>query len=58
MKVPKSWCAAAHPAHPIPPPMRGGVRTGATGAIAPVDFVDFHNLLSNNQVLKLGLDLT
>ena len=27
---------------------KGGVRTGATGAIAPVDFGDFHNLLSKN----------
>ena len=37
---------------------RGGVRTGAMGAIAPVNFEDFHKLSTEKEILKIGQDLT
>ena len=37
---------------------RGGVRTGATGAIAPVDFDNFYKIEPKKEIFKIRQDLT
>ena len=39
-------------------PAQGWRKDGSTGAIAPVDFEDFHKLSVGRKILKIEQDLT